>query len=172
MTKKELIESIGACLGDVECTGCVYNDDGEDVLVCRDNLRKEALKALEADEGSAHPDARTFDTGARRDDNTGKGRMDLLPWNAIIAVSQLCQYGAEHYGERNVDRGIPVSVLLDSELRHAPKILMGFTDEDYKLTLYHYRANAWNALWALEMALTRPDMVDVPWNKEEGAANE
>ena len=31
----------------------------------------------------------TFSTGAQRDMHSGKGRMDLLPWAAIIEVSKL-----------------------------------------------------------------------------------
>ena len=30
------------------------------------------------------------DTGFVRDTHIGKGRMDLLPWNAIIEASQNC----------------------------------------------------------------------------------
>ena len=35
-----------------------------------------------------------FDTGAVRDMHAGKGRMDLLPWAAIIEVSKHCEEGA------------------------------------------------------------------------------
>lgn len=48
-----------------------------------------------------------FDTGAVRDMHTGKGRYDLLPWNAIDQVAKHCEEGALKYGERNVDKGIP-----------------------------------------------------------------
>lgn len=100
-----------------------------------------------------------FQTGAVRDLHTGKGRMDLLPWNAIIRVSQHCEAGAQKYGEHNVDKGIPVHSLMDSGIRHAAKHLTGQIDEP------HLVAACWNLLWALEMELTRPDMSDVPWEK-------
>lgn len=32
-----------------------------------------------------------FDTGAVRDMHTGKGRMDLLPWEALVEVSKHCE---------------------------------------------------------------------------------
>ena len=35
-----------------------------------------------------------FDTGAVRDMHTGKGRMDLLPWEALVEVSKHCEEGA------------------------------------------------------------------------------
>ena len=44
-----------------------------------------------------------FETGAVRDMHSGKGRMDLLPWAAIIEVSKHCENGAVKYGEHNVD---------------------------------------------------------------------
>ena len=105
-------------------------------------------------------DRTAFQTGAVRDMHEGKGRMDLLPWNAIIQVSKHCERGAKKYGEHNVDRGIPVHSLMDSGIRHAAKHLTGQTDEP------HLTAACWNLLWALEMELTRPDMMDVPWKNE------
>lgn len=45
-----------------------------------------------------------FPSGALRDMHTGKGRMDLLPWLAIMEVSKHCEAGALKYGEHNVDR--------------------------------------------------------------------
>lgn len=92
-----------------------------------------------------------------RDMHEGKGRMDLLPWNAIMEVSKHCEAGALKYGEHNVDRGIPVHSLIDSGLRHTAKFITGQTDEP------HLTAAVWNLLWALEMTLTNPEMNDVPW---------
>ena len=86
----------------------------------------------------------TFNTGAQRDMHGGKGRMDLLPWAAIIEVSKHCEAGALKYGTHNVDKGIPTSSLLDSAMRHAAKYLDGQEDED------HLLAAAWNLLWAIE----------------------
>ena len=39
-----------------------------------------------------------FETGAVRDMHMGKGRFDLLPWNAIMEVSKHCENGALKYG--------------------------------------------------------------------------
>lgn len=98
-----------------------------------------------------------FSTGAVRDMHIGKGRMDLLPWNAIGDVSKHCEDGAIKYGEHNVDRGIPAHSLADSALRHMRKFLCGEIDED------HLVAAAWNILWLLEMRTTHPELMDVPW---------
>ena len=49
-----------------------------------------------------------FPSGAVRDMHAGKGRMDLLPWHAIMEVSKHCENGAIKYGEHNVNRGLPM----------------------------------------------------------------
>ena len=101
-----------------------------------------------------------FETGAVRDMHEGKGRMDLLPWAAIMEVSKHCEAGAKKYGEHNVDRGIPTHSLLDSAGRHMGKYLDGLTDEP------HLIAAAWNLLWAIQMTLKHPECVDTPWRAD------
>lgn len=104
---------------------------------------------------------RQFASGAVRDIQEGKGRMDLLPWGAIIEVSKHCENGAKKYGEHNVDKGIPTHSLCDSAARHLAKYLDGWTDEP------HLLAAAWNLLWALQMELKHKECVDTPWMKKE-----
>lgn len=108
----------------------------------------------------------TFSSGAVRDMHSGKGRMDLLPWAAIIEVSKHCEAGALKYGTHNVDKGIPTSSLMDSAMRHAAKYLDGQEDED------HLLAAAWNLLWAVQMRCKNPECVDTPWSKDrQGGAD-
>lgn len=110
-----------------------------------------------------------FATGAVRSvtDANGnlKGRMDLLPWEAIMLVSKHCQEGALNpaYGEHNVDKGLPQHSLLDSAMRHGAKYLAGWTDED------HLTAMCWNALFALQQTITHPELIDVPWRDEDAS---
>jgi hypothetical protein len=104
---------------------------------------------------------REFTTGAVRDMAEGKGRMDLLPWSAIMEISKHCENGAKKYGEHNVDKGIPTNSLCDSAARHLAKYLDGWTDED------HLLAAAWNLLWAIEMTIKHPEMVNTPWKHKE-----
>lgn len=105
---------------------------------------------------------REFSTGAKRDMAEGKGRMDLLPWAAIMEVSKHSENGCKKYGPHNVDRGIPTSSLGDSALRHIAKWMDGWDDEP------HLVAAAWNLLFALQMELKHPELCDVPWDKERG----
>lgn len=112
------------------------------------------MEILDSGERTVYPN------GFQRDMHEGKGRMDLLPWLAIIEVSKHAEQGAKKYGEHNVDLGCPMHSLMDSGMRHAAKVLIGQVDEN------HLAAACWNFLWALEMRLTHPDMCDIPWCPE------
>lgn len=99
---------------------------------------------------------REYENGFVRDMAEGKGRMDLLPWRAIIELSKHCEEGALKYGERNIDLGCPQHSLIDSAFRHLAKYMIGERDED------HLRACFWNVAWALEQEVCRPDLQDIP----------
>ena len=98
----------------------------------------------------------------RRDNADGKGRMDLVCWNAIIELSKHCERGAKHYGENNVRKGIPFHSLADSGARHLAKWIAKITDEPT-----HLVAACWNLMWLSEETLTRPELNDMPWNTAE-----
>lgn len=102
---------------------------------------------------------RVYETGFVRDMADGKGRMDLLPWAAMMEISKHCESGAKKYGEHNVDKGCPVSSLCDSAARHLAKYFEGWQDEP------HLLAAAWNLLWAIQMEIKMPQMNDMIWNK-------
>lgn len=72
-----------------------------------------------------------FATGAVRDGQEGKGRMDLLPVRALIEVAKVFEAGAKKYAVRNWEAGIPLSRYMDSGLRHAMKWLRGDRDEPH-----------------------------------------
>lgn len=97
-----------------------------------------------------------FESGAVRDMHAGKGRYDLLPWEAIHEVAKHCEAGAEKYGERNCEKGIPIHSLIDSAIRHLSCYLRGMKDEP------HLRAAAWNILFAIWMEIRHPEMQDIP----------
>lgn len=106
-------------------------------------------------------DRTEFSTGAVRDLSEGKGRMDLIPWLAIMEVSKHCENGAKKYGEHNVDKGIPVHSFIDSAFRHLAKHTEGWEDEP------HLIAAAWNVLWAIQTAIKRPELNDIPWKEQD-----
>lgn len=104
---------------------------------------------------------REFDTGAVRDMKEGKGRYDLLPWDAIHEIALHCEQGAVKYGENNIDKGIPLHSLVDSGMRHLAKFIRGHKDER------HLTAACWNLMWALEFKTTRPELNDLYYWKDE-----
>ena len=81
-----------------------------------------------------------FATGSVRDIRSGKGRYDLLPTRAIRRVAKHFEAGAVKYGDRNWEKGQPLSRFMDSALRHAFSYLEGKRDED------HLAAAIWNLL--------------------------
>lgn len=97
---------------------------------------------------------------AVRDMSEGKGRMDLLPWAAIMEVSKHAENGSKKYGEHNVDKGLNTSSFADSALRHVAKWVDGWDDEP------HLLAAAWNLLWAIQMELKHPELCDIPWKDD------
>ena len=107
-----------------------------------------------------------FDTGAVRDGGKGKGRYDLIPWEAIEELAIHCEQGAIKYGERNCEKGIPVHSLINSAIRHLSKYLQGYKDEP------HLRAAFWNLAFAIWTEKRKPEMQDIPSRKEKTALND
>jgi hypothetical protein len=105
-------------------------------------------------EDSGH--RREFDTGAVRDMQEGKGRCDLLPATAILRLAKYYEEGCKKYGDRNWEKGIPISSYIDSSIRHIMKYLDGQTNED------HLCAAAWNLMCAMWTEEKRPDLQDIP----------
>lgn len=83
-------------------------------------------------------------TGSVRDSREGKGRFDLLPAKAIRRIARHFEAGSLKYGDRNWEKGQPISRFMDSALRHLFNHLDGQRDED------HLAAAGWNILAAME----------------------
>lgn len=72
-----------------------------------------------------------FLTGAVRDTATGKPRPDLISPFAEERLGAWMALGALKYGERNYEKGMPLSRFLASLCRHLTKFKQGQTDEDH-----------------------------------------
>ena len=83
---------------------------------------------------------REFSTGAKKQPAAGKGTPVLIPGDAILEVAKHFEEGAAVHGDRNWEKGIPLSELLNSLERHLQQEKMGMTDES------HARAILWNAI--------------------------
>ncbi len=81
-----------------------------------------------------------FNTGSVRDTNIGKGRFDLISPIAEERLAKHYENGAKKYGDRNWEKGQPLSRYLDSAKRHINKLIQGYKDED------HATAAVWNIM--------------------------
>ena len=81
-----------------------------------------------------------FPTGSKRDTRKGKGRFDLISPIALREIAVVYEKGAEKYGERNWEKGQPLSRFLDSALRHLNQVIEGNVDEN------HAAQAAWNIM--------------------------
>ena len=113
---------------------------------------------------SGQGEMQTTREGANREANDGRGRFDLLPYEAMEALAKWYEAGAKKYKERNWEKGLSVKDCINRMTRHALKAANGWTDED------HLAAVMWNAAAAITMIHRRPDCNDHPWN--QSAAND
>ena len=77
---------------------------------------------------------------------------------AMLEVSMHYKQGAEKYGERNWEKGIPLHSFIDSGVRHFLKHIDGHIDER------HDRAFIWNMLGAVWTMEHKPEMIDIPFD--------
>jgi len=105
-------------------------------------------------------DRSVFGYGAQRDRGEIKGRFDLLPACAIARLARHYQRGAMKYADRNWEKGMPISMFMDSGLRHVFQYLDGDTKED------HLVAAAWNFMGAMWTEEKFPELIDIPTRPE------
>lgn len=75
----------------------------------------------------------------------------------LLDVSVHYEQGADKYGERNWEKGIPLHCYIDSGLRHFLKYKSNQVDER------HDRAFVWNMLGAIWTMKHKPDLIDIPF---------
>jgi hypothetical protein len=78
-------------------------------------------------------DPTTFSTGAKRDTQEGKSRLDLISPIFLDRLGVLLAKGAAHYGERNWEKGMNLSRIQASCMRHIVQWLDGQDDEDHAI---------------------------------------
>ena len=89
-----------------------------------------------------------FVTGSKRDTQDGKGRFVLIPSIPMRRLAKHYENGSAKYGDRNWEKGQPLSRYLDSCERHLQAVKDGLDDED------HQSAVSWNMfafMYTLEM---------------------
>lgn len=87
-------------------------------------------------------------------------------YTLLLEVSKQFEDGAAKYGDNNWQKGIPVSVYIDSGVRHYLKHLRGDRDEP------HDRAFAWNMICAIWTCDHIPDLNAYATSEESASAKE
>ena len=94
--------------------------------------------------------------GATRDSREGKGRYDLISPHMLRRLAGVYERGAVNHGDRNWEKGVPFSRLIDSALRHTNQYLEGNRDED------HLAQAIWNLSAMIHFEeLKRKDLQDL-----------
>jgi hypothetical protein len=96
----------------------------------------------------------TFSSGAQRDSQLDKPRYDLIPPEPMRRLAALYASGAQHYGDYNWAKGMPLTRILASLMRHLYAAIAGNTDEDHwaavlwnTMAIMHFQNTKWNDLY-------------------------
>lgn len=81
-----------------------------------------------------------FDTGSKRDDESHKIKPDLFPAFVKMLLGKHYAEGGKHYGDRNWEKGQPITRYIRSAERHWLAWQCGITDEP------HLIATIWNLI--------------------------
>jgi hypothetical protein len=86
-----------------------------------------------------------YQTGATRDKSGGKGRYDLITPIGLKRLAGVYERGAVNHGDRNWEKGLPMSRCVESAIRHIYQFIEGMRDED------HLGQAAWNLFAAMHV---------------------
>jgi len=104
---------------------------------------------------------RQFESGAVRSTDADHVRFDLITPIGLRRLAETCAEGASKYGDRNWEKGMPASVMLNHAIRHIYLYLQGDRSED------HLAHAAWNLLGVCHFEETKPELIDIPARKQE-----
>lgn len=103
-----------------------------------------------------------FSTGAVRDIQDGKGRFVLIPPFALLFLGRIFEDGCIKYGDRNWERGIPISRYIDSAQRHIEKYKAGLRDEPHlSMAFWNLACALTTAAW-VHLGLRSKELFDLP----------
>ncbi len=86
-----------------------------------------------------------YTSGATRDKSQGKGRFDLISPIGLKRLAGVYERGAVNHGDRNWEKGLPMSRCIESAIRHIYQYLEGMRDED------HLGQATWNLFAAMHV---------------------
>lgn len=144
------------------------NYDKEQEIQAREDKKglKQLKQMLNLQDGGTR---KTYSTGAQKEDDSkteGKGAYHLLPQYPIRRVAEIYRLGAQKYSPFNWMKGLPLSRLLDSAMRHTAQFAEGMEDED------HLHMAIWNLMglsWTLEQIKRGklPEELNDLWSEAE-----
>ncbi|KKL96051.1 hypothetical protein LCGC14_1848370 [marine sediment metagenome] len=97
-----------------------------------------------------------FKTGAVRS-RLDDVRYDLVSVYALARLAATYAEGAKKYGERNWEKGMEASNLVNHTLQHIFSWLQGDDNEED-----HLAHAFWNLATLMHFEETRPDLIDIP----------
>jgi hypothetical protein len=113
-----------------------------------------------------------FNTGSRRDTQDNKPRFDLIPSGPLYRLAMVYSRGAKKYGDRNWEKGQPITRYMASAMRHLLAWSVGLQDED------HLAQAVWNIFammhteTMIEAKLYSEELDNRPgWQKPESSYN-
>lgn len=92
-------------------------------------------------------------------ENEGKLKWSLVDFKALEPMVKVLEYGMDKYSAHNWKKGLPVTEISESLIRHLISFLSG-EDIDGESGLPHVGHIACNAMFLSHMALFRSDMDD------------
>lgn len=91
--------------------------------------------------------------------NNGKLKWSYVYWPAIEPMVRVLMFGAQKYAPDNWKKGLPMTEIMESCLRHIFAFLQG-EDRDPESGEHHLGHAMCNIMFALYMYMQRPDMDD------------
>jgi hypothetical protein len=120
-------------------------------------------------------------TGARKEaPQEGKGAYHLVPTTPIRKVAEIYRKGAIKYtkkdatgkvietGDRNWEKGVPLSVCVDSAKRHFDQFVEGMEDEDHLHQAIWWLFAISHNMEMIKRGLLPPTLDDLPSYGEDG----
>lgn len=107
-------------------------------------------------------------TGSVRDTQQGKPRFDLVPASTITKLAMHYAEGSTKYGDRNWEKGQPITRYMASAERHLQYFKMGLNDEPHLIAcIWNLVAIDWT-LDAIASGLLPGELDDRPVQMKEG----
>ena len=129
----------------VECTPASILNDIANEKMLDAIIKITILKYYKKDHGTVLSDTEILAAKHLLPKNMEAGCFLECCWDMFLDLAIHFQKGAEHYGERNCQKGIPKWSFKDSAMRHAAQTFAGKTGEPHTISVVW---NCWMFVWS------------------------